>query len=133
MRIVFDTNVLLAAFITRGASAEVFKHCLLRHTLVISPFILQEMEDKLLHKFCFPSKEVKEVLTLLSEMTEVVPLTPLTEPVCRDATDDWILATALSAEAQVIITGDKDLLDLKKYQGIDIIMPADFWRYESSR
>jgi predicted nucleic acid-binding protein len=52
--------------------------------------------------------------------------------VCRDPDDDVVLATALVGKAQVIVTGDKDLIILKSYQEIPIIRPTDFWQFEQS-
>ncbi|MFN5263784.1 MAG: hypothetical protein ACK5EH_15555 [Pseudanabaena sp.] len=46
--------------------------------------------------------------------------------------DDWILATALAGKAQCIVTGDKDLLAIARFENIDIIAPVDFQAYEES-
>jgi len=56
----------------------------------------------------------------------------LASPACRDPDDDMILATGIASRADCIATGDNDLLDLKQYQGIPIIKPAEFWRFEAS-
>jgi len=45
---------------------------------------------------------------------------------CRDGTDDFILALALAAQAEVIVTSDKDLLVLHPWQGVAILTPAEF-------
>jgi predicted nucleic acid-binding protein len=58
---------------------------------------------------------------------------PLTKPVCRDADDDWILAAALEAKADIIVTGDNDLLVLQSFQNIGIIKPNEFWSLEKSK
>ncbi len=131
MRIVFDTNVLLAAFITHGACAEVFDHCLAQHTIISSSFILEEVEDKLLNKFQFPRNKVEDLVRFLSNEAEVVEAAASPSQVCRDADDDMILATALAARADCILSGDGDLLDLKSYEGIPILKVADFWKFES--
>lgn len=130
MRIVFDTNVLLAAFITHGASAEVFDHCLAQHAIISSSFILEEVEDKLLNKFQFPDDKVEDLVRFLTLETEMVQIAALPNQVCRDADDDMILATALAGAAECILSGDKDLLDLKSYEGIPILKVADFWKFE---
>lgn len=130
MRVVFDTNVILAAFITHGASAEIFDHCLAHHTIISSLFILDEVEDKLLNKFHFPRSKVEDLIRFLHRETETVEPAALPGQVCRDADDDMVLATALAAQADCILTGDNDLLDLKHYEGIAIIKAADFWKFE---
>ena len=132
MIIIFDTNVILAAFLTHGASAEVVEYCITEHKVFISTFILGEVEDKLRNKFHFPPAKVADLLRFLRDQMESVEPAKLTSPTCRDSDDDMILATGLSARADCIITGDNDLLDLKQYEGIPIIKPAEFWRFEAS-
>ena len=67
---------------------------------------------------------------LLTRMTLIEP-SHIEEPICRDPKDDPILGTAIAGKCQCIITGDKDLLTVKKHKDIDIISPLDFWKYES--
>lgn len=62
MKIVIDTNVILAGFITRGASSELVEHCLTQHIFTLSSFVLGEVEDKLLNKFHFPPSKVADLL-----------------------------------------------------------------------
>jgi uncharacterized protein len=61
---------------------------------------------------------------------EIVIPVKLEQQVCRDIDDDWILATALTGMAQCIITGDKDLLVISRFENIDIISPINFQVYE---
>ena len=131
MRVVFDTNVVLAAFITHGASAELFDHCLTEHTIICSPFILDEVADKLLNKFHFPKTKVDDLIRFLRSEVEIVEPSVLPKQVCRDADDDVILATALAARADCVLTGDSDLLDLKTYEGIAILKVGEFWKFET--
>lgn len=56
---------------------------------------------------------------------QVVAITPLLKPVCRDPQDDAILATAVAARADLLVTGDKDLLVIGSFQGIPIVPPAE--------
>ncbi|MGH7230968.1 MAG: PIN domain-containing protein [Nitrospiraceae bacterium] len=65
-------------------------------------------------------------------MTVVSP-TPLDVPACRDSDDDIILGTALAGVCRCIVTGDKDLLLLERYHGVDIISPNAFWQYEDGK
>ena len=132
MIIVFDTNVILAAFLTHGASAEVVEHCITQQEVFISSFILLEVEDKLRNKFRFPPAKVADLLRYLHDQLELIEPAKLSSPACRDPDDDMILATGIAARANCIVTGDNDLLDLKQYQGIPIIKPAEFWRFEAS-
>ncbi len=130
MRILLDTNVLIAAFIARGTCSEVLEHCARNHTLVSSKPLFQELDEKLAGKFGFTRKETREVAALLRGKTEMVEPVTLDQPVCRDPDDDVVLATALAGACDCIITGDKDLLVLERFRQIPILAPADFWRYE---
>ena len=130
MRIVLDTNVLIAAFIARGVCHQLLEHCIRNHDLVTSQFILTEVRETLSEKFKYMSETADEVVNLLRSQMAVVRLTPLGAPVCRDTDDDNILATAVSGNCECLLTGDKDLLVLKRFQGIDIISPSAFESYE---
>ena len=133
MRIVFDTNVLISAFIARGASSELFEHCLRNHDIVASRYILDEVDEVLGGKLGFPKREVQEVLGFLAGKLKLVEPELLDGPVSRDASDDPIIACAIASSADCLVTGDEDLLVLKKHEGIPIIRPSDFWRFEKKQ
>ena len=132
MRIVLDTNVLIAAFIARGVCHQLLEHCVSHHELVTSEFILAELREKLVDKFNYTAEVTDDVIALLRSRMEVVVPEALDAPVCRDPDDDNILATAVSGNGQCIITGDKDLLVLKRFQRIDILAPNAFLAYEEA-
>lgn len=130
MRLVLDTNVLIAAFITHGVCNELLEHCAVNHEVVLSTFILVEVEEKLAGKFGYSTREAKDVVRLLKSRFSVVIPEILERPVCRDADDDHILATAITGQCSCLITGDKDLLALKEVDGVKIVTPSDFWSME---
>jgi|SRR5215213_2168149 len=130
MRIVLDTNVLIAAFIARGVCHQLLEHCVSHHDLVISEFIINEVREKLVGKFKYTTEVANEAMGLLRSRMEFVTPAPLDKPVCRDVDDDNILAAAVAGNCECIITGDKDLLVLKQFQGINILSPIDFQGYE---
>lgn len=131
MRLVLDTNVLLAAFISRGVCHELLEHCEREHTLVGSEFILGEFEEKLVSKFDAPPSKGREAAALLRSRMELVDPVPLEAPVCRDPDDDWVLASAVAGTCECIVTGDEDLLSLGEYLGVRILAPNTFWNYEA--
>lgn len=131
MRIVLDTNVLIAAFITRSACADLFEHCARKHALITSGFILKEFQEHLAGKFRFAAQDVKEAVALLHAVMEVVTPARLSASVCQDPDDDKVLGTAIAGKAECILTGDKDLLVIKRFRSIDILRPADFAAYEA--
>ncbi len=131
MKLVLDTNVLIAALIARGVCADLLEHCVLSHTIVASDFILNELRGHLLGKFKYTDQETHEAIALLESQVEIVTPKSLDQPVCRDPDDDQILATALAAQAECIVSGDKDLLVLHSYQDIEIVSPSDFADFET--
>lgn len=132
MRVLLDTNVLIAAFIARGTCSELLEHCVHNHTLVSSKPLLRELEQKLAGKFGFTRRETREVVALLRSKMEVVEPVSLGQSVSRDPDDDTVLATALSGGCDCIVTGDKDLLTLGRFRKIPILSPTVFWRHENS-
>jgi putative PIN family toxin of toxin-antitoxin system len=131
MKLVLDTNVLVAAFIAHGNCSELLEHCAVHHEIILSRGILDELQDVLNRKFKFSRDEAHAVVRLLrTRVTLIIPI-PLLSPVCRDTDDDEILSTAKTAGCSVIVTGDKDLTVLKQFGEIKIVTPSDFWRFES--
>jgi uncharacterized protein len=64
----------------------------------------------------------------VQRLAEVIDPVPLPKPVCRDPDDDQVLALALAAKAELIVSGDADLLSLGTFEGIAIVAPADAMR-----
>ncbi|HFQ93888.1 MAG TPA: putative toxin-antitoxin system toxin component, PIN family [Anaerolineae bacterium] len=131
MKVVLDTNVLIAAFITQGVCHDLLEHCVYRHQIILSDFILDELRQKLTGKFKYSIQDARDVAQLLLSAAQIVTPVIFTSPVSRDPDDDFVLGTAVAGHAVCIITGDKDLLVLERYQNIDIIKPADFAEYEA--
>ena len=130
MKVVLDTNVLIAALITKGVCSELLERCVLRHEIVLSESILAETKDRLVGKFRYSDAEADEAVDLFRSEVCLVAPTPLAAPVCRDPDDDVILGTAVAGQAKCIVTGDKDLLVLKRFQGIEIVSPSEFAEFE---
>jgi putative PIN family toxin of toxin-antitoxin system len=131
VRLVLDTNVLIAAFISRGVCHELLEHCERSHRIVGSPFILREFEAKLTGKFRVPPEKAGAAAALVRSGMEIVDPMPLSEPVCRDPDDDWVLATAAAGGCRCIVTGDRDLLSLDGWEGVRILPPGAFWAFEA--
>jgi len=131
MKLLLDTNVLIAAFITKGVCSELLEHCLRHHEIVLAEFILDELHKNLVKKFKYSVDDSDSVVRLLRLRVSLFETYPLPQPVCRDADDDMVIATALAGEAVCIVTGDKDLLELKEHQGVVILKPADFSAFEA--
>lgn len=130
MRAVIDTNVLLSGLLWGG-----IPHALMEHvrngalTLISSPALLAELArviDRPKFDVIFLRTHTSRAQTLAEVrlLAEVIDPPPLAQPVCRDKDDDAVLALARAAQADIVITGDDDLLCLGNFEGIPILMPA---------
>jgi len=128
VRAVFDTNVLVAAFVTEGLCSKILiRGRKKQFHLIVCPIILEEFERVLIKKFSATRNEVRSALQILSEAVyRVVRPSPLGQPICRDPEDDAILACALEAAVDYLVTGHAALLELKTFKGLRIITPRDF-------
>ena len=125
---VFDTNVLIATLITEGICSKLLHRARTgEFTLVSCPFIMKELRRILSKKFRLANGEMALTMEPVTEaIDQIIEHTLKIKGVCRDPDDDNILACALAAKAEYLVTGDADLLELKSYQGIRIITPRDF-------
>lgn len=129
MRIALDSSVLIAAHISRaGVCAELLEDLLLHHELVTSEFVLEELGRKLVEKFSFPVSEARQVAAFLRRAAVIVVPADLPLEVCRDPTDIPILGTAVAGDCALLISVDRDLLDMQRINEIPIIRPGEYWR-----
>ncbi len=127
MRIFPDTNVLVSAFATRGLCADLFRAILAREELIVGEVVLDELERVLRTKLGAPESLVAEILDLLRRHTVVQrPAAPHPDDI-RDPDDAWVLASALAGEADILVTGDRDLLVLDPPAGLEILDPRGLW------
>ena len=127
MKVVFDTNIFISAFVIPGSQGEkaVLRIIEGRDVLLLSKGILDELLTVLSTKFSRDKEEISRVAVILSEMAEwVVPSGKIN--VLNDEPDNRILECAVSGKADVIITGDKELLRLGEYEKIRIISLKEY-------
>jgi putative PIN family toxin of toxin-antitoxin system len=134
MRIILDTNVVMSALLWRGPPYRLLETIRQRTELQLysSPVLLEELADVLTRPAATKQLAVigKAAREVLADYLEAIELTePVELPrVVRDPDDDHVLACALTARADLIVTGDSDLLTLLNYQNIPILTPADALR-----
>jgi len=128
VRVFLDTNVLVSAFTTRGLSADVFRLVLLEHELITGEFNLDEFRRVLRTRMNATDALIDEAEELLREQ-DVIPRPAEPYPIqIRDPDDAWVLASAVAGEADVLVTGDNDLLDLPPLEAhLRILSPREFW------
>ncbi|MBW4062110.1 putative toxin-antitoxin system toxin component, PIN family [Candidatus Saccharibacteria bacterium] len=126
-RVVIDTNVWVSALVFGGKPRQVVE--LLARGIVevvISPEILTEMRRKIASKFPDFGTDLGLIEILLEQDAELVMLGSITVTASRDDDDNRILETALVGNCNYIVSGDKDLLVLGSYEGVEILAPAEF-------
>jgi putative PIN family toxin of toxin-antitoxin system len=125
LRIVLDTNVLLAALATRGLCEAMLEACLVGHELVTSEHLLDELQRNLTRKFRVPARSASELVAFVREHAEdVVPAAPPAS-VSADAEDLPVLGTAVAGRCDLLVTGDAELVALGSIEGIPIVTPRD--------
>lgn len=127
MRVVFDTNIFISALVIPGSQAEkaVFRIFDGADTLLISKPILDELLFTLARKFSRDPEALSHVAVMMTDMAELVrPKNTVT--VFKDDPDNRILECAESGQADVIVTGDKEMLLLREYRGIPLMSLRDY-------
>ena len=122
MRVVFDTNIFVSAFIIPGSQAEkaVLKIIDGENVLLLSKDILDEFLSILASKFSRDREEISHVALFLSETAEWVKPSMRIKAL-TDKPDNRILECAMCGKADIIVTGDKEMLKLKEYERIKIV------------
>ena len=127
MNLIFDTNVLIAAFSTHGICNSLFEYAIENCTVIISEYILNELQDTLTQKFKLPEKKAEEIRIFLIETCLVSDFKIFSDQISRDKNDDPILGIIEKTAVDFLVTGDKDLLILKSYKNVPIINPRELW------
>lgn len=128
MRIVLDTNVFISGIFFSGPPYRILQAWRAGHVrLVLSPEIFDEYQRVAgeLHKQ-FPAVDLSRMLELIVVEAEMCQVDPLPEKVCADPDDDKFIACALSSDSKLIVSGDKHLLDVNGYRGVEVLKPRMF-------
>jgi len=134
MRIVVDTNTAISGLLWPGQPRRLIDLVRARtHTLCVSVALLAELAEviarpKFAQRLQAAGVSAAALVQDYSRLAEIVEPAPLPEPVSRDPDDDVVLATALAARAVLIVSGDRDLLDLGTFSDIRILNAAEALR-----
>jgi len=126
MKVVLDSNVVVAAFASRGLCESIFEVCLSEHEIVSYADLVDKIARGLREKIGLPAQVVAGIRTMLAEHSIMLDPIALASDVCRDPDDVKVLGLATAARADCIVTGDRDLLVLERWQGIAILSPRSF-------
>lgn len=137
---VFDSTVLVSAFLTKGgisrnllhqAQAGGFSICVSEEILTEIGRVLEY--PRIRKRYRYADEAATEYVALLRIVSQVVTDLPKIKSIVRDPNDDMIIACASKAGADYIVTRDKDLLTLGSYKGIQIVSPEGFVRLLKER
>jgi putative PIN family toxin of toxin-antitoxin system len=127
LRVVLDTNVIVSAVISKGKARELLNRGIEnRFQIVTSEFVLKEVR-KVLHrpKFKTSDDEINNIILTMIQSSDVATVASNFNVVQRDPADDMILTTAFDGGADVIVTGDRHLLDLKRFRKSKIVSVSE--------
>ena len=129
MRITIDSNVFIASLISNGTCSELVKIALIKHEIIGSEYIQNEIIEKLINKFKFSKHESIFAANFLFEKVRIVqPIDFKSSSRISDKDDIPIIGTALSGDCEYLITGDKPLQDLHTIESLKIISPSNAWK-----
>lgn len=128
MNIVCDTNILVSGVLFGGHARTIIRMASRgRVTNFVSPHILRELEEVLARqKFGLSSEQVFHIVALARDTFEFVDPEVSINAISTDSDDDRILEAAVCASAELIVSGDKHLLDLGDWEGIQVVTAAVF-------
>jgi putative PIN family toxin of toxin-antitoxin system len=133
VRVFLDTSVLVAAFATRGLCADVLRTVLAEHELIVGETVLTELGRVLKEKIGTPEAQARDVVGFVRQHAVVAAETFVPPVDVRDANDLPILSGAIQGGAEVLVTGDNDLLVLGRVESLPILDPRGFWRLIKGR
>lgn len=129
MKIILDSNVIISALVTQGLSSRVLDLCIDKHVIFTSSWILNEVTRILSNKFKIESEKLIRIRNFIQSATFIIEPKGKKPTHCRDEDDNNILHLAKHVHADLIITGDGDLLILKTFEDIKIITPRQFMEH----
>lgn len=127
MRVCLDTNVLVTAVATRGLCADVLRTVLAEHELIIGEVMIAELRRVLTERLRVPTDRIDAIEAIFAPFPILPKPAAPSDLQIRDASDRWILATAIAGKADVLVTGDTDLLAVSQASPIRILDPRAFW------
>ncbi len=133
MIVCFDTNVLVSAIATRGICADILNVVVIEHRLLVGVTVLRELRQVLLQKLQVPAAVAEEMDAFLRLHATVIADAGSLELLELNSADRAVLAEAISGRADVLVTGDQDLLRVAARAPVKILTPRGFWELLRAR
>ena len=129
MKVFLDTNVLVSAFTARGLCTDLLRFLLAEHDVMTGEVNLVELRRVLAEHFHASDRQLAFVERQLRDQM-VVPRPAVPSPLpLRDPDDAWVLASAIAGAADLLVTGDKDLLTVAAHSALPILSPREAWEW----
>ena len=129
-KVVLDTNVVVSGFLNPGKCRQILDLAVRRQILVASsPNLEAELIRVLRDKLAYSQAELMQAVVTYREVVCQTVFPQKRLRVVRDQADNRVVEVAVEARADVVVTGDKDLLVLKEYKGIRMVLPGDYLRF----
>ena len=127
MRVFLDTNVLISAFAARGLCADLMRLLLVEHEVVTGEVNVVELRRVLTKRFKATAAQVDVIAQLRRDQTVIPKPAALLSLKVRDPDDAWVLASAVVGGADLLVSGDQDLIVLANRAPLPILSPRDAW------
>jgi putative PIN family toxin of toxin-antitoxin system len=126
VRIFLDTNVVVSAFATRGLCADLLQVALAEHQVMLGETVLSEVRRVLRQKLRVPRADVERTDAFLRGQAVIIAAEQPEPGTALDQADARVLAEAVAGEVDVLVTGDRDLLELRE-PPLKIVSPRGLW------
>ena len=126
MKIFLDTNVLVAAFASRGLCGDLFRVIIAEHELLVGEVVLIELRRILKQKIKLPSGHVDDLVSFLRHHTVISKPKKHLSLALGDPDDEWVVASAVTGQADLLVTGDALLLAIES-PPLPIVSPRGLW------
>lgn len=127
MKVFLDTNVLVSAYTTRGICADLLRYILAEHELLTGQVNLGELRRVLRDRFQASPELIAAIETELRDQPIIPKPARPSLIAMRDPDDAWVLASAIAGHADLLVTGDLDLLTISAQAPLPIVDPRGCW------
>jgi len=132
MNVFLDTNVIASATATRGLCSDVLRSVVEFHEWVVSEHLIEEVRRVLKDKFNVSPEIIADLVWLLRQDTRMAESLPLANLPLKDPADVTMVSAAIHGNAEILVTGDKEILALKHVGPLKILTPRQFWEIEKN-
>jgi putative PIN family toxin of toxin-antitoxin system len=130
MRVTLDSDVLIAAFATRGLCQAVVELCIEKHEILLGEDVLREVKDCFIGKLKVPSALAKELALFIEENSDIPDAGEPRDIECEDPDDIHVLGLVVKGDVECLVTGDKALLKMGRIGKTKILSPRGFWEIQ---